>query len=244
MKPICSAGIFMLAMSALSQAATYSFTTSAEYDANFREVVSGGSIGHNAGGYVSNTGVNQTVVVAYDTDGAGPGTTLYPVTLGTTLSMSADVTMNEAGSFGIFFSGVGGGTTYLALFNITTGGDQFRFFSGGSLATGAAGTQDFTDNSTNPMNLGESGNISASFEVLAVDGVRISMTANGQTFSRDYTGITLPPQVEIAFRTYNPAGATLGTQIDNLVVTDPIPEPSAIGLAALGMVGLAARRRR
>ncbi|RYD60273.1 MAG: PEP-CTERM sorting domain-containing protein, partial [Verrucomicrobiaceae bacterium] len=71
-------------------------------------------------------------------------------------------------------------------------------------------------------------------------------TANGQTFSRDYTGtgITLPPQVEIAFRSFNPVGSTLGTDIDNIVITDPVPEPSAIGLTALGMAGLAARRRR
>lgn len=246
MKPSYLPGIFVLAMSGVSQAATYSFATSAEYDANFREVLSGGSIGHNAAGYLSNTGVNKTVVVAYDTDGEGPGSTLYPVTLGTTLSMSADVKLNEAGSFGIYFSAVGGGSTYLALFNITAGNDQFRIFSGGVMSTGAAGTQDFSNNSTNPMNLGESANISASFEVLAADGIRISMTAGGQTFSRDYTGagVTLPPQVEIAFRSYNPAGSTIGTEIDNIVVTDPIPEPSVIGLAGLGMAGLVVRRRR
>lgn len=235
----------MFVMGGLSHAATYSFSTAGEYDANFRELENGGAIGHNPAGYLSNTGVNQTVVVAYDTDGVGPGTTLYPVTLGTTLSASADVRFSHAGSFGIFFSAVGGGTTYLALLNPNTGNDQFRFFSGGVMSTGAAGTQDFTNTSTNPVNLGEFTNIGAAFEVLTANSVRISLTAGGQTFSRDYTGITLPSQVEIAFRSYNPAGATSPSlDIDNFTVTDPIPEPSSLALAGLGFAGWLGRRRR
>jgi hypothetical protein len=248
MKPHFISGLLLLAAGSFVHAATYSFATSAEYDANFREVQSGGSIGHNAAGYLSNTGMNQTVVVAYDTDGAGAGTTLYPVTLGTTLSASADVRFTDPGSFGIYFSAVGGGTTYLALLNPTTGGDQFRFFSGGTMSAGTPGTQDFSNNATNPVNLNEFTNISATYEVLSATSIRISMTAGTQTFSQLYEGTTLPAQVEIAFRSYNPTVTDPTpspiSDIDNFTVTDPIPEPSAIALAGLGLLGLVARRRR
>lgn len=237
------AGLLLLAGGTFASAATYSFGTSAEYDSNFREVQGGSLIGHNAGGYLSNTGVNQVIVVAYDTDGAGAGTTLYPVTLGTTLTVSADVRFADAGSFGFFFGAVGGGTTYLALINPGTGNDQFRFFSGGEISTGVAGNQDVADSSTNPVNLNEFTNISATFEVRGANSIRISMTAGSQTFFKDYTA-TLPPQVEIAFRTYNPVGATGVQDIDNFTITDPIPEPSVTWLGLLGGMGLLARRRR
>jgi len=240
-------GLLLLVAGSLVHAATYSFGTSAEYDANFREVSSGSVIGHNAAGYLSNTGRNQTVVVAYDTDGsAGAGTTLYPITLGTTLTVSADVRFSHPGSFGFYFSAVGGGTTYLALLNPTTGGDQFRIFSNGVMSTGAAGDPNFSNNATNPVNLNEFTNISATYQVLSSSSIRISMTAGGQTFSHDYTGTSLPAQVEIAFRTYNPDASDPSpvSDIDNFVVTDPIPEPSAIGLAGLGILGLVGRRRR
>ena len=237
-------GLLLLATGTLASAATYSFGTSAEYDANFREVQLGGSIGHNAAGYVSNTGLNQTVVVAYDTDAAGPGTTLYPITLGTTLNVSADVRMNNPGSFAFYFSAVGGGSTYLTLLNPTSGNDQVRILNGGNMPTGTIGTPDVNDSTTNPMNLNEFTNISASLQVLSANSLRISMTVGTQTFSHDYTGITLPSSVEIAVRSFNPNTAGSSIDIDNFVVTDPIPEPSAIGLAGLGLLGLAARRRR
>jgi len=186
------------------------------------------------------------VVVAYDTDGAGAGTTLYPVTLGTTLSASADVRFSHPGSFGIYFSAVGGGTTYLALLNPTAGNDQFRIFSNGVMSTGAAGDQTLSNNTTNPVNLNDFTNISATYQVLSSTSIRISMTAGGQTFSHDYNGTSLPAQVEIAFRTYNPDASDPSpiADIDNFVVTDPIPEPSVAGLAGLAVLGLAARRRR
>jgi hypothetical protein len=244
MRSVCFGGILTVLTCVSAQAATYSFATSDEYTSNFRELVGASSIGYDPAGYITNTGVNATTVVAYDTDGTGPGTTLYPVTVGTTLSISAEVTMNEEGSFGFFFGANGGGSTYLALFNIRAANDQFRFFSGGDISTGAAGNESFSNTSSNPMNLGEAAIISASFEALADDWVRISMTANGQTFSNDYTGIILPSQVELAFRSYNPVGSAVGSVIDNLVVTDPIPEPSVTGLVAIGMAGIVTRRRR
>jgi MYXO-CTERM domain-containing protein len=247
MKPYVISGLLLLTAGSLAHAATYSFGTSAEYDANFREVLNGGAIAHNPSGYLSNTGVNQTVVVAYDTDGsAGAGTTLYPITLGTTLSVSADVRFTHTGSFGFYFSAVGGGSTYLALLNPTATNDQFRIFSGGSMATGTAGTStDFSNATTNPVNLNEFTNISATFQVLSSNSIRISMTAGAQSFSWDYTGVTLPSEVEIAFRSFNPAGAVdPSLDIDNFTVTDPIPEPSVTWLGGLGVLGLLARRRR
>ena len=113
------------------------------------------------------------------------------------------------------------------------------------MSTGAAGNQDFTNSSTNPVNLNEFTNISATYQVLSATSIRISMTAGTQTFSQLYEGTTLPSQVEIAFRAYNYVDAVAPSQdIDNFTVTDPIPEPSTLGLAGLGLLGLAARRRR
>ena len=160
---------------------------------------------------------------------------------------SADVRVSHAGSFGFFFSAVGGGVTYLTLLNADAGSanEQHRIFSGGSLSTGAAGTQDFNNTAFNTMALGTYGNISATFEAVSADSIRISLASGGETFSQLYTGVTLPPSVEIGIRTFNPAGSVNPSlDMDNFTVTDPVPEPSVIWSAGVGLLGLLARRRR
>ena len=240
-------GILVFAAVCTARAAVYTFPNSAEYDSNFREILNPGATSFNAGGYISNTNTNLLFTGAFDTDGAGAGTTLYPVTVGTTLSVSADVRFSHAGSFGFFFSAVGGGVTYLTLLNADAGSanDQARIFSGGSLATGAVGTQDLNNSASDTVTLGSYSTLSSTFEVISADSIQISLTTGAQTFSQIYTGVTLPTSVEIGIRTFNPAGSVNPSlDFDNFTVTDPVPEPSVTGLGALGMLALLARRRR
>lgn len=238
-------GILLLAAMGSAQAALYSFGTSGEYDANFREILNVGSVGYNVGGYISNTGSNVTTVVAFDTDGAGAGMTAYPITVGTTLSVSAEVRFSHTGSFGFYFSTNGGGSTYLALLNPNqTGSNElFRIFSGGSMSAGSTGTQNFS-NTSDTVTLGAFSNFGATFQALDADSIRISMTSGAQTFSFDYDGVTLPTSVEIGVRSYNPTATGPSLDMDNFTVTDPIPEPSVIWSGGLGVLGLLARRRR
>lgn len=244
--------IAVLAGISSMQGAVLTFSTEGEYDANFRKIRNPGGTTQNPLGYLSLTSVNNTGMSVYDVGGAG---TVYPLTVGTVLSVSADVRFSHANaSFGFFFAPVGGeGPNYLALLNadqsVSTSNEQFRIFGGLDLVSGGVSSEVLNNTSHNTLSLGTFSTISSTYEVLSDTQIRVSLAsgsgADAQTFQYDFTVDSIPEAVEIGFRVYNPAGAVEPSlDVDNFTISDPIPEPSAMGLVLAGAAGLILRRRR
>ena len=212
--------------------------------------------------FLSFTQGSSASTVYYDANGATAGYSVFSVSMGSPLTVSANVTLSTAnGSFGIFFGSPDSttGNSFLALLNVdgssppVPGDDQFRFdnafnASSGNVSGGLGGGS-ILGNPATFANAGVSpGNefsISSTYTILSGSSYSISLTAGTVTATRTYTGVTPLTSVEVGFRT-NPIAGGSGTLDDIAINKDPVtvPEPST-GLAALlGAAGILVLRQR
>ncbi len=257
---VAALAITALALAAEARAVTFDFTESTDYSDNFHRtfltIGSGNALGHSAGaGTVAHSSTaSGTGVFVYDT---APDGTVTNTFTDVTVSFDFSTTISNV-SFGVFFGGDTRTSANLALFNINNSGaqDQLRFFTGGNLNTGAAGTVQAGLTQTFATGGWTTGK--TYHAVLTIDYVTGTTANVTYTISDPYTGVgaltsvsatatglTVASAGEIGFRTgLASSGGTLS--FDNIsITTSTIPEPSAFAaLGGVAALGCAAFRRR
>lgn len=253
---LLSACALLVAAGTAHAAVLIDFETGTELSGQFRlgnaptaYSQSANGAGNDVLNYVQGTGAST---LFYDANGATAGSSVFAVSIGNPLTVSATVTMATAnGSFGFFFGNpfneVNG--NLLALLNINQSGetDQFRFDNNFSSSTAGVGSLGGGTTGDAGITLNSAFTISATYTILAADSYRISMTAGSITSSRDYTGTPLT-SVQVGLRT-NANSAATASMVDDINVSgDPttviVPEVSTALLGLGGTLGLLVRRRR
>lgn len=242
----------------------FDFETGGQWGSNFRQISSdtGQALQSSNGGandlvmFDSLASVNNfSITYVYDTtpaDSTAGTQSSFNLTNGD-FTVSVDLaSASAASSFGIYFAdAANNNNNLLALFNIDISGstDRFRFYRDGAMNTSqaAVGTQVGADvNGSSGLNAGAAADtLTVTLSIANPSAPTISASVGSLSASQAYA----PAQVDwthttVILRFFDASAvANGGLSIDNLVLSQPVPEPSVAILLFLGMAGLCARYR-
>lgn len=247
--------LLFLVIPAVGHAALISdFNTPGSFGENFRNINTDATAAPvtQSGGFVSTISAGTTVnasVYTYDTTPTD-GTVRSTFSGGSTVSFNIRATTADS-SFGVYIINAATGTVgALALFNFDVGGtaanDTLRLWTGGNPTTAGTGAQfGGTVTGNSGLNAGGAfGSFVLSYTQGAAGVAVLNLTVGGITTGSVTLGAgTFYANYEIGIRAYDrTAGDAGGVDYDDFNVT-PIPEPSALALAAIAGIGFFRRRR-
>ena len=229
------------------------FETPGQYDANFREVFTGGEMGQTSNG-VANDFVtklfpsgtaNATVAILDSTPADGTVKTTFTGGFTVTFDFRAGDASSSIGIYAVDPTNETSG--FLALFNIDDSGatppgsDRIRIFSGSNPTTSAAGTAAATFTGTAGIDAGSAFTpVTVTYSVVGTTptmSMNVGTLFGSQTFAPG-TAIASP---EIALRVFDAtSGNANSTDVDNF---NAVPEPGSAGLLGMGAIALLARRK-
>jgi hypothetical protein len=225
----------------------FDFETPGQFAGNYRKIFGNGTPVQTGptvdNDYVTQTGTTNFTSLYDTTPADGTEKTTVTLTLGSSVSFSADLRFATAtSSFGVVVVDANNeGAGYLALLNIDqTGTDELiRFSSNAVPNTGGAGTL-VTGATGDGTALGQFSNVVFTYGIDANNHPVLSITAGSLGATHTFDTITTPlTNVQLGVRS---SSQTVGqNDFDNVGIV--VPEPLTGGLLACGGLVLLRRRR-